>query len=194
MTDPRMDFAATTAKVPPPTSHSERKVFLLDYDGVLHRGDAYRTKRGILSRDPSRIQLFEYADLLAELLEPYPDVQIVLSTTWVKVLGFNRARGALPLETLRNRVVGATYHTRFYDSHLWYGIPRGKQVLRYVVRHRLVRWLAIDDRPEGFDSVREHLVLCDPERALGNRETQLILEGALSKAFSDGSTKNSKPF
>ncbi|GJH18132.1 hypothetical protein CBA19CS22_16340 [Caballeronia novacaledonica] len=190
MTDPRMDFASATVKVNPATRKSERKVFLLDYDGVLHRNGAYRTKRGIVSSDPSRIKLFEYADLLAELLEPYPDVQIVLATTWVKVLGFDRARDALPSEALRNRVVGATYHSRYSDSHLWYDIPRGQQVLRYVIRHRLVRWLALDDRPEGFDAVREHLVLCDPDKALGNPDTQLALAMAFEKAFADYATDN----
>ncbi|WP_250481722.1 HAD domain-containing protein [Caballeronia sp. NCTM5] len=162
---------------------SNRKVLFLDYDGVVHRGEAYRTRRGIVSSDPSRIKLFEYADVLAEMLAPYEAVEIVLSTTWVKVLGFNRARAALPLEELRDKVAGATYHTHFHDAQRWYDIPRGQQVLRYVRNHRLARWLALDDRSDGFESVKDNLVLCDPAKALGNKDTQEALRMRLVEIF-----------
>jgi hypothetical protein len=184
MTDPKMDFATTVVKNNLPAWTSYRKVLMLDFDGVVHRGDAYRTKRGIVSSDPSRIRLFEHAEVLADALEPYPDVEIVLSTSWVKVLGFDRARAALPVKALRDRVVGATYHSKFYDAHLWYGIPRGKQVLRYVTRHRLVKWLAIDDRRDGFEASMSNLVQCDPDRALGDESVREALKTGLCEIFS----------
>jgi hypothetical protein len=162
---------------------SARKVLMLDFDGVLHRGDAYRTRRGIVSSDPSRIKLFEYAGTLAAALKPYPDVEIVLSTTWVEALGFNRARDALPEKALRDRVVGATYHSQYYDAHRWSEIARGRQVLRYVNRHRLTKWLAIDDCLEGFETVRERLVLCNPDQALGDPATQNALATELREIF-----------
>ncbi|WP_459190556.1 HAD domain-containing protein [Ralstonia pseudosolanacearum] len=162
---------------------STRAVLFLDFDGVLHRGDAYRTRAGIVSSDPSRIQLFEFADVLKELLRPYPHVELVLSTSWVKVLGYNRARGALPVAELRRRTAGATYHTHFDDAYRWNGIPRGEQILRYVGRHRLVRWLAIDDHSEGFGEYTAHLVLCDIDRALGDVAVQERLKAALRIQF-----------
>jgi hypothetical protein len=171
----------------PPTGESTRSVLLLDYDGVLHRGGAYRTKKGIISSDPSRVHLFEFAELLAEILDPYPDVEIVLSTTWVKALGFTRARDALPMKALRDKVVGATYHSQFYDAYLWHDFSRGAQVLRYVRRHHLLRWLAIDDRDDGFEAVPGNLVLCDSEKALGDVAVQATLKAALSKTFPDAS-------
>ncbi|WP_429558748.1 HAD domain-containing protein [Paraburkholderia youngii] len=82
--------------------------------------------------------------------------------------------------TLRARVVGATYHSRFQDASAWQDIPRGTQVLRYVERHSLVRWLAIDDGDDGFGSVaRDHLILCDEERGLGDADwaATIILAG-----------------
>ncbi|WP_244207399.1 HAD domain-containing protein [Paraburkholderia fungorum] len=157
-------------------------MLLLDFDGVVHRGGAYRTKRGIVSSDPS-IQLFEYAVLVAEALEPYPDVEIVLSTSWVEALGFRRARDALPVKALRDRIVGATYHSQYYDAHRWAEIARGQQVLRYVNRHHLVEWLAIDDCSDGFETVRQHLVLCDVNKALGDPDTQDALARALRENF-----------
>jgi hypothetical protein len=174
---------AASASEHPPVRKSERKVVLLDFDGVLHRGDAYRTRHGIVSSDPSRIKLFEYAGLLAAALKPYPDVEIVLSTTWVEALGFNRARDALPEKALRDRVVGATYHSRYYDALRWSEIARGHQVLRYVRGHRLLTWLAIDDRLDGFETVRDRLVLCDPDKGLGDPDTQGAFASALRKFF-----------
>ena len=155
----------------------------MDYDGVLHRGDAYRTRGGIVSSDPGRIRLFEFADVLNELLAPYPDVELVLATSWVKVLGFNLARDALPVEGLRQRVRGATYHTRFHDAHKWNGIARGEQILRYVSRHRLVRWLALDDHDEGFGDYSGHLVRSDLDRGLGDVVVQGQLRAALRMQF-----------
>ena len=177
----------------PRPRHTGGCVLLLDYDGVLHRGDAYRTKRGIVSSDPPRIQLFEYSDLLAEILDPYPGVEIVLSTSWVKALGFTRARDALPVKALRDRVVGATYHTKFHDAHIWNDLSRGAQVLSYVQRHRLVKWLAIDDHGDGFEMVSGNLVLCDTDKALGDVGVQTILKAELHDTFLGGSRPRSTP-
>ncbi|CAM2192048.1 Hydrolase [Paraburkholderia kururiensis] len=179
-------FFAMSVQNVAPTLESARSVLLLDYDGVLHRGDAFRTKMGIVSSDPSRIQLFEFAELLAGILDPYPDVEIVLSTSWVKALGFTRARDALPVKALRDKVVGATYHTRFHDAHQWHDLLRGAQVLRYVQRHHLGKWLAIDDHAEGFEMVPSNLVLCDTDKALGDAGVQTVLKAALHNTFGCG--------
>jgi len=87
-------------------------VLYLDFDGVLHREDVYRhPKRGIyLGLKGARHALFEHAGLLEELLQPYPDVGIVLWTSWVRVLSFSKARCRLPV-ALSERVVGATFHS-----------------------------------------------------------------------------------
>jgi hypothetical protein len=164
---------------------SDRQVLFLDYDGVLHRGGAYRTKRGIISSDPTHIKLFEYADVLAAILAPYPSVELVLSTSWLKVLGFNRARSALPVPELRAKVVGATYHSGFHDAHFWNGIPRGVQVLRYVNRHRLVHWLALDDIDDGLDDEPGHLVHCHSDQGLGDPNVQEVLKATLHTQFGE---------
>lgn len=161
---------------------SSRRVLFTDYDGVLHRGDAYRSANGIVSSHPS-IKLFEYAHILAEAIAPYPDLELVLSTSWVKAIGFNRARDSLPLPELRHRVKGATYHSKFYDRPVWNQIPRGEQIRRYVERHHLVKWLAIDDRDDGFGEAESHLVHCDKNLGLGDAATQQILKRSLSAVF-----------
>ncbi len=57
-------------------------VLYLDYDGVLHNDSVYRVRgQGIVIRDGV---LFEWAHYLVEALRPYPDIRIVLSTSWVR--------------------------------------------------------------------------------------------------------------
>lgn len=161
---------------------SRRRVLFVDYDGVLHRLSAYRTRRGIVSSDPQTIQLFEYAPVLEEAIEPYPDLEIVLSSSWVPTLGFDRAKNSLPA-SLRGRVTGATFHSKFHDAASWAVIGRGIQILRYVRVHRLLHWLAIDDQRDGFDDYDEHLVKCDEKLALGDLRTVELLRYRLAVQF-----------
>ncbi|EEA03731.1 hypothetical protein BH160DRAFT_1028 [Burkholderia sp. H160] len=134
----------------------------------------------------SDVVLFEYAPILAAALQPYALVEVVLSTSWVKAIGYRRARNRLPLSELRARVVGSTFHSHFRDASAWHDIPRGTQIFRYVAGHSLVRWLAIDDRYDGFDSsVRDHLVLCDEKRGLGGPAAQQALREALAWQFGE---------
>lgn len=114
----------------------------LDFDGVLHPDDVYRIRGEIvLMRDG--LPLFAWSPLLVEALEPHPDVRIVLSTSWVRVVGFDKAHERLPIE-LQRRVVGATWHSSF-DPYWWAGLSRYEEIVHYVQRHALTHWLAIDD-------------------------------------------------
>jgi hypothetical protein len=86
-------------------------VIYCDYDHVFHGGAIRYRKPPSLRPETSGQTLFQNAPILVRLLEPYPDLKIVLSTSWVKELGFGRARGHLP-QALHQRVVGATFHKR----------------------------------------------------------------------------------
>jgi hypothetical protein len=158
-----------------------RQVLFLDFDGVLHRQSAIRTRRGITANSPS-IELFEFGPILADILDPYDDVQIVLSTSWVPILGYQRARYALP-PTLRGRVVGATYHSQYADAGTWASKARGTQILRYVWTHRLTNWLSIDDEIAGFGEYLSHVVVCDENIGLGDVSTQELLRTRLDNQF-----------
>ncbi|WP_321927851.1 HAD domain-containing protein [Paraburkholderia guartelaensis] len=158
-----------------------RQVLFLDFDGVLHRLAAVRTRRGIASTSPS-IRLFEFAPILVECLAPYGEVKIVLSTSWVHHLGYQRAKNALP-PVLSERVVGATYHSKYFDAEMWPSRARGTQILRYVLTHRLTSWLAIDDEIVGFGDYLSHVVICDENVGLGDLRTQDSLRTGLSEQF-----------
>jgi hypothetical protein len=160
---------------------SSRHVLFLDFDGVLHRLGAIRTRKGIASTSPS-IQLFEFAPILVDCLVPYISVEIVLSTSWVHRLGYQRARSALPA-ALRERVIGSTFHSKYFDAETWASKPRGAQVLRYIRRHRLTKWLAIDDEILGFAEHMSHVVRCDESLGLGDLVTQKLLRAGLAEQF-----------
>lgn len=138
----------------------------LDYDGVLHPDEVYVTRsQGIALRAKDHV-LFEGAPRLIEMLAPYPELRIVLSTTWVRILGFERAKGYLPV-SLAGRVIGATFHRRLMDRYAFQEFSRGEQILSDVNRRQAGGWLALDDDDERWSGAyRDHLVRCSSESGL----------------------------
>ncbi len=156
----------------------------LDFDGVLHPEDVWRhPTRGIyLGHGGAGHQLFENTPLLQNLLTPYPHVSIVLSTSWVRVLRFSKAKAFLPSD-LASRVVGATFHSGMDDA-AWADLPRGKQVERDVARRQPSAWVAIDDTDEGWSgSAGSHLVLTDPVDGIRKPDVLARLQAVLAANF-----------
>lgn len=156
-------------------------ILFLDFDGVLHPDDAYLEKGGPVLRAEG--SLFMWAPFLADLLATHTHVKIVLSTSWVKHLGFSRTRRYLPL-LLRERVIGATWHSDmagpdgFFD---WDQATRYQQITRYVLRAQLENWIALDDDDEGWsESAASHLILTDPARGVADPATVAALRYAIS--------------
>jgi len=163
-----------TVRVAPPD------VLFLDYDNCLHRCDAYVSDGKVIASEPG-VQLFEFAEILEHALEPYPSVKIVISSDWVQALGYERARDALP-PGLRERVIDST-RTDEIDEPGFSDLTRGEQIRRYIVRHRLRSWVAIDDRHDGFSPFRAHLVRCQSGVGLGDSVVQELLALQLRATF-----------
>lgn len=127
-------------------------ILYLDFDGVLHHESVYWHPRrgpfldtkltGAGSRQSSFV-LFQHAPLLAKIIEPYPDLKIVLSTSWVRTYSCSKVAKFL-LPALRERVIGATFHSRM-NEHEFLQAPRRMQVWGDVVRRKPRAWLALDD-------------------------------------------------
>lgn len=151
-----------TAPLPPPRRRrDDLDVLYLDFDGVVHPSEvSWSISRGAYLDDKLVAQghhLFEHCGLLDQLLQPYPHLAIVLSTSWVRTYSFSGAARRLP-KSLRDRCIGATYHSRMHrDSFA--RMPRGLQVLDDVRRRRPQRWLALDDVYDGWGGERDSLVL-----------------------------------
>ena len=158
----------------------------LDFDGVLHHGNVARGPRRSARMMETGHRLFEWAEVLGDALHSYPDVSIVLSTTWVRVLGYDRTREYLP-PVLRGRVVGATFHRREHGAtrdmrELWAESARGVQIALDIERRGPARWFAIDDATDEFlPWQREWLVACEGSMGLGACDAQQQLREMLRK-------------
>ena len=123
-------------------------VLYLDYDGVLHHESVYwKPKVGAYIEAEGNFTLFEHSQLLADVLAPYPDLKIVLSTSWARQYGCSKASKRL-IPALRERVIGSTFHTGM-DKHLFQQAARGAQVWADVSRRQPKAWIALDD--DHFD-------------------------------------------
>lgn len=168
---------------------NSKRIIFLDYDGVLHPDAAYMYKgKPELRADGA---LFMWGPHLEQLLSPYPDVKIVLSTSWVRELRFSRAKGYLP-PSLQAKVIGATWHSSMRMSEdlrplqrmTWWDLaPRYRQIKRYVERAGLVDWLAIDDHPDEWaEADHHHLVKTDSSKGLSDPLVQKLIQNWLSKS------------
>ena len=158
----------------------------LDYEAVLHDGNVLRNRtRGMSIVTPGRT-FFEWMPLLEELLAPYPALQIVLSTTWVREVGFDKARQELSAP-LRERVIGATFlhpnmHRGEFDA-----MPRGMQILGDVSRRNPSAWFALDDDDFGWPArQRAHLIQTTDARGLSDPAVRQQVRERLATMFGDG--------
>lgn len=160
-------------------------ILFLDFDGVLHPDAAFLVKgRPTLKAEG---ELFMWAPLLIKTLADFPEVQIVLSTSWARELSFSRARRWLPGE-LRARVVGSTWHSAMSFkrdgfrglSAWWDEATRYQQIKRYAGRAGLTDWVAIDDQPEGWGADDlDKLVHTHSETGLSDRVVLALLAARL---------------
>ena len=165
-------------------------ILFLDYDGVLHPDAAYYVQ----SRKHSHIELraegalFMWMPILEAILAPYSDVRIVLSTSWVRELGFAKAKGFLS-PGLQSQVIGGTWHSKMArhkeGAHrvpdLWSELTRYQQIANYVrTKKPTDPWIAIDDDTVGWDpSVAHRLVPTDGDTGMSNPAAQRSLRERL---------------
>lgn len=160
-------------------------IIFLDFDGVLHPDAVYALPNRPLELKADG-ELFMHALILEEALAPYPEAKIVLSTSWVRALGYDRTLKKMP-QKLKERVIGATWH-----KHMRHGgqdpfnhMSRYEQIAWHVRRNGVKRWFAIDDLHSGYEvdewpqSNRQHLVLTEQSKGLGCEEVQAELNAKL---------------
>jgi hypothetical protein len=158
-------------------------IIYCDYDHVLQGGVLrYRKPPSLRPETPGQT-LFQNAPILVRLLDPYPELKIVLSTSWVKELGFGRARGYLP-QALQQRVVGATFHKRHMRKDEFSNFTRYEQIMADVQRRRPTRWLAIDDDLKGWPEENLQRIVAMPlVLGLSSPPAALELQRRLAKVF-----------
>jgi hypothetical protein len=151
-----------------------------DFDGVTHDDAVYSSRHdGIHIRTPGRT-LFEWLPILEKLLAPYPDVKIVLSTSWVRVKGFEFAKRQLT-PGLQSRVIGATFHNRETPKFDFDNMSRGMQIFADVRRRKPTRWFAIDNDDHAWPAgCRENLIKTDDRLGLSDPSVQDAIRKVLA--------------
>lgn len=168
---------------------ADQTLLYLDYDGVLgHENVRIGPDGEPYLQAPERYRLFQHVDLLQELLAPYPDVRIVLSTAWAARFGLERAAGYLP-EPLRRRVVGATAWDHGLEVFL--RLPRPEQIALDIERRRPRAWLAVDDDLRDWPAwMQPHVVFSHPYEGISPPDVQ---DAIREKLASLGRRTSSRP-
>lgn len=131
-----------------------QRVIFLDFDGVLH--PAYVT--------PWSSNRFEYLPDLERLLSPWPDVRIVVHSSWRVDHSVEQLRTLLGL--LGSRVIGVTPRLQREDSIL-------AAVGQLGHGGRRLDWCVLDDAPEEFAKLdKTRLIVCDPNAGISALRVQ----------------------
>lgn len=164
-------------------SKSGEHLIYVDFDGVFHHEAVYwSATRGFHLNAPKKYSLFQHVGLLEEMLEPYPAVSIVLSTSWVIRYGCERAAENLPL-SLRKRVIGATFHIGMNKDDFLVE-SRGMQVWSDVCQRQPSAWLALDDDYFQWPAwCQENLIRTHPADGIARVEVKEMIVKRLREMF-----------
>lgn len=164
-------------------------VLYLDLDGVVqHESVFWHPRRGIYmnpSLPPGRV-LFEWLHYLEDALKPFPDVALVLSSSWCVRPGYSKTLQRFPA-ALRARFIGGTYHRRHHGQDwlvksAFLGTPRCEQILADVRRRKPRQWLALDDDVDDWPrSALANLVACDGSTGLSDPLVRQLLRDRLEQ-------------
>ncbi|MBK4737322.1 HAD domain-containing protein [Noviherbaspirillum pedocola] len=148
------------------------RALFFDIDGVLHpTGIAYEDEAGGIYCDPDD-QRFIWAAILAELLEPHPDVVLVCHSTWRHRLGFRGLRAILPPE-LAERLIGVT------DLY----VGREESIQAYVAQHGIAAdaYVIIDNERGAFTAGTSQLVHVNSSTGISTPKARAAIATALER-------------
>lgn len=142
----------------------------LDIDGVLvpeKKFHGFVTKEDILKFDPVCQKELE------DVLRLYPEVLVIISSSWREVFPFEVVRSLFSPEIVP-RVIG---FTPFLDTQLIHEYPylRHQEVLEYLRQNNAsnTAWVAIDDIPEHYPP-DVCIVVTDAYRGFDSRNAMLL--------------------
>ncbi|MGN8064534.1 HAD domain-containing protein [Ralstonia sp. 22111] len=186
------DEAQKNTSRPAQELRSTTPTLFVDFDGTLHVGHALLdTTTGEVTLDTGR-PLLEFAPLLVEMLKPYPEVEIVLTTSWLETLTLDQIISYLP-EELARRVVGTTYGIKPRLGYVLDGSERTYVITSYAYGKSLKNWLAIDDSVRGAHQfgrepgeLVDHFLLLDPARGINDADAQRRIRDWLASIHRNG--------
>jgi len=132
------------------------RVIFADYDGVFHPvSDLHWFSMGLpVETCIERGRLFRWASILHEILDPHPDVCIVVHSSWRMLHPEDKVKALLgPLAERVIHVISPEY-------------DRGDGIAAYIEEHEIVDYVILDDRPDWFAPGTSRLVVCDSETGI----------------------------
>lgn len=156
----------------------------LDFDGTLHPENYPGADSG--------------ADLchlprLEALLREFPDVEIVVSSTWRERMSLEELR-SLFAPDIRSRVVGTTALPVRVDGYARATCEAEIVAWLKANGRQDTEWVALNDADWQFDEHRHRLVLCSPLTGLdAESEAALRVHLARASATPEGSPGDSTP-
>jgi hypothetical protein len=150
-------------------------VIFLDIDGVLHpAGEAWTCPdTGKTMGD----RLFRWLPVLISYLDKYPEVEVVIHSSWRFCHPtFEELLSELPLK-LRARTVAST------GTEI---AGRWQSVQDYISKNDIENFIILDDEPSafGYEGRPEQLIPCRGTKGLADPQVQTKLKVALSKMHS----------
>ena len=127
------------------------RVVFLDFDGVLHPA----------GEPPGTTLPFEWTPVLAVLLEPFDDVQVVIHSSWRERFSAQELRDFLG--PVADRLLGAV------DAG-----DKGAAIERFLREHPAITdALVLDDQVDEFaPGFPATFLACEPSTGLSSKETQ----------------------
>ncbi|WP_162600983.1 HAD domain-containing protein [Paraburkholderia sp. C35] len=144
-------------------------VLFLDFDGVLHPvGEPAVDDNFRLIENPG---LFVWRPLLERILEPYPQIRIVVSSDWRRL--FDDPTLIQLLGPLSGRFAGVV---ESYRSN------RAEEILAEVQRRSVREWIAIDDHESvaAAQHAEPRFIACAPGTGLNEPVVQRRLGDMLA--------------
>jgi hypothetical protein len=132
-----------------------KKVLFVDFDGVLHP-----THHG--SALLSQLPLLEFA------IESY-DCALVISSSWRFHMEINDLKKHFSLP-VRDKIVGMTGEA-YIGAY-----ARFHEINAYALQNSIVNWRALDDSYWEFPPGCSHLIRCNPNSGLTQRQIDVLTE------------------
>ena len=155
-------------------------ILFLDFDGVLHPWDP--------KTQLSEQQMFSLKPLLENTLRTFPNVEIVITSSWRQKYSLEKLRHLFSPE-FSQRIIGVTPPSRRDSRGRYPNGCRGQEILQWLYQNRrnVDQWLALDDLEWMFEpSLRHRLILCDSAIGLTDQKIN-ELEQRLTELMASGS-------
>jgi HAD domain in Swiss Army Knife RNA repair proteins len=148
------------------TMDSDAPTVYLGFTNVLHRGEAFLGMLGRVILEPEGKPFGDTHHLL-DALTPYPNVQVVLTSSWTWWVGDTEVIALLP-RAIATKVVGTTceFPPLLEEAVTCRGFVGS--IIRHAIAHRVTSWLAIGSDFRGVPpSFASHFFGVTDDRARG---------------------------